>query len=92
MSNKKELTDLSDIPPLEGDKEEVKKGKRFNILAPNELLTRLQILLAILLFYCYYQIKVETIFTNKKMKSGKCFFRKIFYINYTKYLYCIWKN
>ena len=32
------------MPPLEG--EEVQKGKRFKILTPNKLLTRLSILLA----------------------------------------------
>ena len=35
-----------DIPPLEGNEEEVKEGKRLKVLAPNKLLTRLPILLA----------------------------------------------
>ena len=36
----------SDMPPLEGDKEEVKEGKGLKILTPNKLLTRLAISLA----------------------------------------------
>ena len=36
--------DLSDMPPLEGDKE-VKEGKWLEILTPNKLLIRLSILL-----------------------------------------------
>ena len=42
---KEDTVDLSDIPPLEGG-EEIKEGKGLNILPPNKLLTRLQILLA----------------------------------------------
>ena len=38
--------ELDDLPPLEGDKEEVKEGKGLKILTPNKLLTRLPILLA----------------------------------------------
>ena len=38
--------DISDIPPLEGDEEEVKERKGLKILTPNKLLTRLPILLA----------------------------------------------
>ena len=38
--------DLPPMPPLEGDEEEVKEGKRLKILTPNKLLTRLLILLA----------------------------------------------
>ena len=38
--------DISDIPSLEGDEEEVKKGTGLKILSPNELLTKLPILLA----------------------------------------------
>ena len=34
------------MPPLEGDEEEVKEGKRIKILTPNKLLTRLPILSA----------------------------------------------
>ena len=34
------------MPPLESDEEEVKEGKGLKILTPNNLLTRLQILLA----------------------------------------------
>ena len=33
------------MPPLEGDKEEVKEGTGLKILIPNKFLTRLQILL-----------------------------------------------
>ena len=32
--------------PLEGDEEEVKKGKRLKILTPNKLLIRISVLLA----------------------------------------------
>ena len=41
--------DLSDMPPLEGDKEEIKEGKGLKgitVLTPSKLLTRLPILLA----------------------------------------------
>ena len=31
-------SDLSDMPPIEGDKEEVKEGKGLKILTPNKLL------------------------------------------------------
>ena len=41
-----EFIDIPDIPPLEGDEEEVKEGKGLKILTPNKLLTRLPILLA----------------------------------------------
>ena len=46
VSNDKEWsTDLSDMLPLEDDKE-VNEGKGLKILTPNKLLTRLPILLA----------------------------------------------
>ena len=38
--------DLPPMPPLEGDQEEVKKGKGLTILTPNKLLTSLPVLLA----------------------------------------------
>ena len=38
--------DLSDMPPLEGEEEEVKEGKGLKTLASNNLLTRLPTLLA----------------------------------------------
>ena len=38
-------SDLSDMPPIEGDKEEVKEGKGLKILTPNKLLIILPILL-----------------------------------------------
>ena len=41
-----EYIDLPDMPPLERDEEEAKEGKRFEILMPKKLLTRLPILLA----------------------------------------------
>ena len=44
-SDKEESLDLSDIPPLEGDEEEVKEGKGLRFLTKNKLLTRLPILL-----------------------------------------------
>ena len=43
---KEESENLTDIPLLEGDEEEVKKGKGLKIVTPNKLLTRLPILLA----------------------------------------------
>ena len=45
-SDKEESVDLPDMPPLEGDEEEVQEGKRLEILTPNNLLTRLPIFLA----------------------------------------------
>ena len=42
--NEEESVDLSDIPPLEGDKEE-KEGKGLKILTPSKLLTRFEKLL-----------------------------------------------
>ena len=42
-SDKGESADLSDMPPLEGNE---KEGKGLKILTPNQLLTRLQTLLA----------------------------------------------
>ena len=44
-TDKEESVDLSDLPPLEGDKK-VKEGKGLKILTPNKLFTRLPILLA----------------------------------------------
>ena len=44
--DKEESADLNDMPPLEGDEEEVKKRKGLKSLTPNKLLTRLTILLA----------------------------------------------
>ena len=44
--DKEESTDLSDMPSLEGDKEEVKEGKGLKILTPKKLLDSLPILLA----------------------------------------------
>ena len=38
-----EFIDISDMPPLESDEEEVKEGKGLKILTPNKLLTRLPI-------------------------------------------------
>ena len=35
---------LINLPPLEGDAEEVKEGKGLKILTPNKLLTRLSII------------------------------------------------
>ena len=46
MADKEESVDLSEMPPLEGDKEEVRERKGIKILMPNKLLTRLPILLA----------------------------------------------
>ena len=44
-TDKWESVDLSDMPPLEGDKEEVKEGTGLKILTSNKFLIRLQILL-----------------------------------------------
>ena len=41
-----EYIDLSEMPPLESDEEELKKGKRLKFLTPNKLLARFPILLA----------------------------------------------
>ena len=46
LTNKEESVDLSEMPPLEGDEEEVKEGKGLKILTLNKLLTRFSILLA----------------------------------------------
>ena len=45
-TDKEEFEDLSRMPPLEGDEEEVKEGKGSKILTPSKLLTRLPILSA----------------------------------------------
>ena len=86
---KKESVDLSDMPPLEGDEEEVKEGKELKTLTPNKLLTRLPILLA--------QIKSGN--NSCKLKNG---IRQILYFLYqhnklTKNVYnnlikSSWKN
>ena len=55
------------MPPLEGDEEEVREGKRIKILTPNKLLTRLPILLA--------QIKAEN--NSYKLKNE---IRQILYL------------
>ena len=57
-TDKKELVDLSDVLPVEGD-EEVKVGKGLKVSTPNKLLTKLSILLA--------QIKVGN---NLKIKKS----------------------
>ena len=45
-TDEKESVDLSDMPLLESDEEEVREGKGIKILTPNKLLPRLPILLA----------------------------------------------
>ena len=45
-SDKEQSEDLSPMPSLKGDVEEVKEEKGLKILNPNKLLTRLPILLA----------------------------------------------
>ena len=40
-TDKEESLDLSDMPPLEGDRKVVKEGKGLKILTPNKLLIRL---------------------------------------------------
>ena len=44
--NSDEFIDISDMPPLEGDEEEVNEGNRIKISILNKLLTRLPMLLA----------------------------------------------
>ena len=46
MSPLEDDEDLSDMPPLEGEEEEVKEEKGLKILTLNKLLTRLPILVA----------------------------------------------
>ena len=67
--DKKESVDLSDMPPLEGDEEEVKEGKGLKILTPYKLLTRLLILLV--------QIKAGN--NSNKLKTE---IRQILYLLY----------
>ena len=55
-----ESEDLSDIPPLKGDEEKVKEGKRLNIITSNKSLNWLPTLLA--------QIKAEN--NSYKLKKG----------------------
>ena len=43
--DKGEISDLSFMPPLEGDEEEVKEGKRIKILTSKKLLLILPVLL-----------------------------------------------
>ena len=43
LTDKEKSVDLSDMAPLEGDREEVKEGTGLNILPPNKLLTRLSV-------------------------------------------------
>ena len=45
-TDEEESIDLFDMPPLEGDEEELKEAKGLTILTPNKLLARLPILLA----------------------------------------------
>ena len=66
-SDKEESLDLSDIPPLEGDEEEVKEGKGLRFLTKNKLLTRLPILL----------VKIKAGNNSYKLKNE---IRKILYL------------
>ena len=68
-SDKEESVDLSEIPPTEGDKEEVKEEKGLKILTPNKLLTRLPILLA----------QINSRINSKKFKNET---RQILYLLY----------
>ena len=43
--DKEELTDIQQMPQLEGDEDEVEKEKGLKVLTSNKLLTRLPILL-----------------------------------------------
>ena len=63
-ADKGESVDLSDLLPLESDKEKVREGKGIKILTPDKLFTRLPLLLA--------QIKAgNNSKANKKVKSYK---------------------
>ena len=64
-----QFIDIADMPPLKGDEEEMKEGRRLTILTPNKLLTKLPILLA--------QIKAGK--NSYKLKNE---IRKIFYLLY----------
>ena len=44
-ADKEESLDLSDIPPLEGDEEEIREGKGIKNLTSNKILTKLPTLL-----------------------------------------------
>ena len=58
MTGEEQSLDLSDMPTLEGDEEEVKVEKGLKILTPNKLLTSFQ----------YYQCKwLKTLRANQKM-------------------------
>ena len=61
--------DLSDMPPLEGDQEEVKEETGLKVLTPNKLLTRRLLLLA----------PVKAGNNSKKLKNE---IRKILYLLY----------
>ena len=73
-TDKEKSVDLSDMPPLEGDEEEVKEGKGLRILTPNKLLTQLPILLA--------QIKAGN--SSYKLKNEMKYY--IYFINTIKSL------
>ena len=68
LTDKEKSVDLSDMAPLEGDKEEVKEGTGLNILPPNKLLTRLSILLTQIKagnnIFCISVIKLPKMFTT----------------------------
>ena len=51
LTDREKSVDLSDMPLIEGDKEEIKEGKGLKVLTPKRLLTRPPILL------CYIIIK-----------------------------------
>ena len=55
-TDKEEYVDLSNMPPLEGDEDEVKEGKGLKILTANKLI-RLPILLAQITGEQFIQIK-----------------------------------
>ena len=67
-----EFIDISDMPPLESDEEEVKEGKGLKILIPNKLLTRLPISLV--------QVKAGN--NSYKLKNK---IRQILYLLYQHY-------
>ena len=66
---KEESADMSHMPPLEGDEEKVKKGKRLQILTRNKLLIELPVLL----------IQIKAANNSNKLKNE---IRQIVYLLY----------
>ena len=67
--NSDEFIDITDMPPLEVDEEEVKNGKGLKRLTPNKFLTRLSILL----------VQIKAVKNSNKLKNE---IRQILYLLY----------